>query len=264
MSDQLILPSLEIQGFRAFRKLEIERLGRVNLIVGKNNVGKSSILEALRLYANPSPRTLLDLISTRDEFDQPRSQRPNGRRSSLVPIGALFHGRVAIPDRTPPISIGPIGDAHRTVQFGLAIRRHQGIRPGEPSRTEDIDGDLSEVIPLLSRQIGTRARRYLSIDDLPRLAQYEHIMTPETEDLDAITVPRPYISSNGPDPRSTVEYWHRINLTEYQKTITDSLRLSNRGLHKYPRTLIQPTNWCRSSVSRVRPSLSLFGAWARE
>ena len=27
MSDQLILPNLEIQGFRAFRKLEIGRLG---------------------------------------------------------------------------------------------------------------------------------------------------------------------------------------------------------------------------------------------
>ena len=33
----LILNSLEIRGFRGFRHLRIERLGRVNLIVGKNN-----------------------------------------------------------------------------------------------------------------------------------------------------------------------------------------------------------------------------------
>jgi len=46
----LILDSLEIRGFCGFRQLQIEHLGRVNLIVGKNNVGKSSLLEALRLY----------------------------------------------------------------------------------------------------------------------------------------------------------------------------------------------------------------------
>ncbi len=47
----LILSSLEIRNFRAFHDLKIERLGRVNLIVGKNNVGKTSLLEALQLYA---------------------------------------------------------------------------------------------------------------------------------------------------------------------------------------------------------------------
>jgi AAA15 family ATPase/GTPase len=34
--DNLILNSLEIRGFRSFEHLRIERLGRVNLIVGKN------------------------------------------------------------------------------------------------------------------------------------------------------------------------------------------------------------------------------------
>jgi hypothetical protein len=45
----LILNSLEINSFRAFEHLQIERLGRVNLIVGKNNVGKTSLLEAIQL-----------------------------------------------------------------------------------------------------------------------------------------------------------------------------------------------------------------------
>lgn len=49
---KLILESLEIQNFRGFYHLQIERLGRVNLIVGENNVGKTSLLEALQLYAN--------------------------------------------------------------------------------------------------------------------------------------------------------------------------------------------------------------------
>ena len=53
MPKDLILNSLEIQRFRCFRELRIGHLGRVNLIVGKNNVGKSTVLEALRLFARP-------------------------------------------------------------------------------------------------------------------------------------------------------------------------------------------------------------------
>jgi ABC-type branched-subunit amino acid transport system ATPase component len=48
----LILNSLEIRNFRAFRNFKIDHLGRVNLLVGKNNVGKTSLLEAIWLQAN--------------------------------------------------------------------------------------------------------------------------------------------------------------------------------------------------------------------
>ena len=50
--DNLILNSIEVRNFRTFRDLKIEHLGRVNLLVGKNNVGKTSLLEVIRLYAS--------------------------------------------------------------------------------------------------------------------------------------------------------------------------------------------------------------------
>jgi AAA15 family ATPase/GTPase len=49
--DELLLDSLEIRGYRCFEHLKIEKLGRVNLIVGKNNVGKTALLEALKIWA---------------------------------------------------------------------------------------------------------------------------------------------------------------------------------------------------------------------
>src|SRR5216683_551812 len=62
--DNLILNSLEVRNFRTFRDLKIEHLGRVNLLVGKNNVGKTSLLEAIRLYASraSTPETLFIAI----------------------------------------------------------------------------------------------------------------------------------------------------------------------------------------------------------
>lgn len=42
-----LFDNLEIRQFRAFDYLKIEQLGNVNLILGKNNVGKSTLIEAL-------------------------------------------------------------------------------------------------------------------------------------------------------------------------------------------------------------------------
>lgn len=44
-----MLTSLTISGFRTFRQLQVDRLTRVNLFVGTNNAGKTSILEAAEL-----------------------------------------------------------------------------------------------------------------------------------------------------------------------------------------------------------------------
>lgn len=67
-----MLRDLHIQNFRCFDDLLIEKLGRVNLIVGKNGVGKSTILEALHVYARPrSTELLLELAQRRDEDQNP-------------------------------------------------------------------------------------------------------------------------------------------------------------------------------------------------
>ena len=73
----LLLPSLEIKNFRAFSHLTIEKLGRVNLITGKNNVGKTSLLEALWLYAEDgSLQTVQDILAGRDELEEKLQFQP--------------------------------------------------------------------------------------------------------------------------------------------------------------------------------------------
>lgn len=65
-SQGLFLSSLRIEGVRAIRSLQIDRLARVNLFVGANNVGKTSLLEALRLYAAQAiPQAFRDILQVR-------------------------------------------------------------------------------------------------------------------------------------------------------------------------------------------------------
>ncbi len=47
-----MLQSLKIEGFRGFQNFEMANLGRINLLVGKNNSGKTSILEAILIYVS--------------------------------------------------------------------------------------------------------------------------------------------------------------------------------------------------------------------
>ncbi len=47
------LTAFEVGGFKKFARLKIEDIGQYNLIVGDNNVGKTSLLEALMCHENP-------------------------------------------------------------------------------------------------------------------------------------------------------------------------------------------------------------------
>ena len=49
-----MLKTLTLKGFRCFKHFELTQLGRVNLIVGENNSGKTSILEAINLLTTGS------------------------------------------------------------------------------------------------------------------------------------------------------------------------------------------------------------------
>jgi predicted ATPase len=58
--------SIRIQNFRQFRDLKLEGLGQINLITGKNDTGKTSLLEALFIQATPTnPETVLSIARLR-------------------------------------------------------------------------------------------------------------------------------------------------------------------------------------------------------
>lgn len=62
------MKSLYIKNFKNIRELYLPDLGKVNLIVGRNSVGKSSLLEAISLYlSNGNEEGLKQLLYNRGE-----------------------------------------------------------------------------------------------------------------------------------------------------------------------------------------------------
>lgn len=62
----MLMDSFEVENFRSLKHLKLEKLARVNLLVGKNNSGKTSVLEALYALARiEMPEWFEDLESER-------------------------------------------------------------------------------------------------------------------------------------------------------------------------------------------------------
>ena len=90
-----MLNNLRIKNFRMLEDLEIPKLGRVNLIVGKNNSGKSTVLEALRIYASKAhPRLLKEILTGHDEsFNASFSPENDNPESDWLGLKHLFPNR---------------------------------------------------------------------------------------------------------------------------------------------------------------------------
>ncbi len=67
MTTSLPLTRIEMDGFRGLSQLVLGPLGRVNVLVGGNNSGKTSVLEAISILSKPTqPAAWIDMIRWRD------------------------------------------------------------------------------------------------------------------------------------------------------------------------------------------------------
>ncbi|MFN7119500.1 MAG: AAA family ATPase [Saprospiraceae bacterium] len=65
------LKELHIKNYKLFKDLEISKLGQVNLITGKNNTGKTILLEALRIWASEGDASVINnIIWKRGDWDE--------------------------------------------------------------------------------------------------------------------------------------------------------------------------------------------------
>jgi ABC-type branched-subunit amino acid transport system ATPase component len=87
-----MLSYVEVENFRGFERFRLAGLSRVNLLVGENNCGKSSLLEAVHFLASDGDvQVLLDRARDRGEVTLAEDQE---RLSPTV--AHFFHGHVLL------------------------------------------------------------------------------------------------------------------------------------------------------------------------
>ena len=82
-----MLESLRVRNFRGFRDLRVDRLGRINLIAGRNNSGKTALLEALSLLAGAGyPSLAFNPLVTRGAELLAESESASGSQASGINV----------------------------------------------------------------------------------------------------------------------------------------------------------------------------------
>jgi|AntAceMinimDraft_5_1070358.scaffolds.fasta_scaffold23186_1 hypothetical protein len=85
-----MLNNIKIKNYRNLKSLSIEKLGRVNLIIGRNNTGKTSLLEGLQILLLQGSNNILNsILHSRQEKNLNLNQNKNRAKE----LKNLFYGR---------------------------------------------------------------------------------------------------------------------------------------------------------------------------
>ena len=195
-SPRLLLESLQILRYRCFESLIVNQLGRVNLIVGKNNVGKTAMLEALSIYANGgSQRLLFKTLEQRNEI--PSIENGNYHNTANIRgVRNLFFNRP---------NLDHIAGAYPTeLDNGLSFVIGENI---------DISG---EVPTLVNRMLQVRALRSPAPDTVPQL-DLVHTLPHTIDNL--------FIKAGGLSDEDLVGFWDNIEKWVLEDSVTKALNI---------------------------------------
>lgn len=89
-----MIHSLNIKNYKNLERLKLIDLARVNLVTGKNNVGKSTLLEALAIYASKGDFNVIgSILIERGEFLSKIDKGLDLAESNIKAISSIFFNR---------------------------------------------------------------------------------------------------------------------------------------------------------------------------
>jgi len=231
-----MMNSLDISNFKSFKRITIPKLGRLNLIVGKNNSGKSSLLEALMIYASGgSESTLRDISITHDEKYRQRDSfseyynRLNGddrihdselNFNEIYPYEHLFYGRKF---GKTPIKIGEIDNEDNALT--ISFNKKKKISPNNQqellSLLRQLDFNVSDSKPNDSNVLEIKKakfKHFISLDE-----SYRSSNVVDADERSRIKFNYVKTSFDSMDELGLL--WDKITLTEYESMTIEALRL---------------------------------------
>jgi hypothetical protein len=221
---ELLLDSLEIKNFRVFDHLQIEKLGRVNLIVGKNSVGKTALLEVLWLYSNKgSFNSIADILSYRKEYYDAETGLLDPASISLAASSRfLFKNRPGLESLPPPIQIGAIGIPAKTLSMAVQWFRVTG-RNGTSTNLQGIQPEELENFSITDKFLGLSvdfAGKVEKVYNLNRSVEESNKEYKFREKSSGI-----FIKSGGLELPVLYSLWQNVTLTSSENEVIGALQL---------------------------------------
>lgn len=231
LDDRLHLPSLSIKGFRGIKELSIERLGRVTLLAGKNSVGKTTVLDAVRVYAARGHyKVLSELLESRQELAIAEIQDVRMHKRFVPDFAALFHGRDV--SRCARISIGPKSDTGQlrieetplddeqasNIEQALSLFIRDGYTQAFKVVFQDTEQILPWVLPIQGSDAARTVERYGGSAYLYSYSLLGGAAWPSPIGCQPLG---PGLLSN----KEIVRFWNAIALTDDEDRAMQALRL---------------------------------------
>lgn len=215
-----MIHDLHITNYRTFNEIVVDPLKRVNLIVGANNAGKTSLLEAVYLLASQDKQnSLAAILHERGEFfssiGDPRRGRSNPNQTSWNQIEGylvtqLFHGRTPI--HHAPINIHsnlPPTTLSLSVGNGEDKKGHNHYLMFESAT--GVGGAKVEKLELENSVLSSR-----------RWFKYEFLQPSNVR----------FLTTNHIDFVEMANLWDRIVLTPAEERVIEALRLIDPAIER--------------------------------
>jgi AAA15 family ATPase/GTPase len=208
-----MLRSLKIENFRCFPTFKLQQLGRLNLLVGMNNSGKTSILEAIQLLTSKSNlESLREVMMGRGEYIL--SDERNVRE---LDVRHLFYGH--------EIDVGS-----RFSIFGSNHNNEEGItisveHTGQPS-LEDLR-DFVLVFEWLGQEnenvkLPLSSKEGLLVDNVKRVRR----------DFKNPIVKTQFVTSSSLTTEKMIELFDQVVLTPEESLITEALQTIDPSIER--------------------------------
>lgn len=208
------ITSVEIDGFRCFRKLRVDGLTRVNLIVGANNSGKTVLLEAIEAVASQDSARVLQRSSIeRGEIRQRQVIRLGANAEGFeLDLRHWFHGHVLAPGTG--FTVRAHGDRERTIT--------RTIEPGtEPPKLANAR---------LSLTLGPSGRFGLTLSEDGWLP----IGSPSDLETAGLRLRPPvgFVTTDRLTPDALAPLWTNVVLTPGEQHTVEALRLIEPAIER--------------------------------
>lgn len=226
-----------ISNFKGFKEIKIPELGNLNLIVGKNNSGKSTLLEALMLHSAAGSESVLDEISmNHDEKTRARSRlqelrysendNPSHDMGDGFPYEHLFYGRKF--NSKTPIQIGEIDNENKLLTISYFKRKKDNTDNKNETlkllqQLNVIGSEIFLPDSISQNILEVRKGRSKHVIPLDELIYRRHNSYVEAEEKQRTNFQ--YVPTKTTSMDELGLLWDKIALTKYEKYTIDALRL---------------------------------------